>query len=79
MPRRTRRKYKTGVRRDRIFIRKNVVMDTIVNYPLDMEGIPLFSRAVVHERKRLRVGWHNRWRAILKDNRDEYFLREVIH
>jgi len=67
------------VRRDRIFFPKAHVVDTIVNYPLDNEGIPIFSKAKVYERKLLHAGWHNRWRALLKDDRDEYILREVVH
>lgn len=62
-----------------IVIPEIMILDTIVNTPLDLKtGEPIERRATVEERKLVRKGQHMYWRALLQDNRGRLYLREVL-
>jgi len=60
-------------------LKKDKLVKTIVNVPLDLRtGRPLFHREEVEERKTIRKGRHVQFRALLKDARDNYYVRLVV-
>jgi len=64
------------------FLKKNKLMKTIVNVPLDPKtGRPLFHKEKVEESKILKKGQHIQYRALLKKTggkEEQYYVRLVI-
>lgn len=68
--------------KERRFLTKTKVMDTIVNTPLNPKtGRLMFDRAEIEERKKVYKGYHMIWTVLLRRSRgrgDELYMRLVI-
>lgn len=74
-----REKKKKHLIKENFFLKKDKLMPTIVNVPLDPKtGRPLFRREEVEERKIIRKGQHTQFRALLKDDKDRYYVRLTV-
>ena len=71
---------KGRIRRDMIFITRNCIMNTITLIPLDGKtGFPMMGKMKTEERRRVKRGFHSRWRALLLDENRIFHMGEIFY